>query len=283
MTDKTTGILVGLLILVIGVGIFGYLTISRGKDAADKIIEVEMPMEQTIREVEVSIWETANAVFYYMIEPSKIALEEYKKQLKDVEKFMTEYKNLIDTDEEKQMVAKFEKMWSDTVSKAEELIKLYDKILKTEENAWDAAQDVDNIIDYKIDPALLEGIPDILEKDKLIGEIEESVWEAANAVNFYLLKRSDKAKREFPKQLEDVGDMLEKYKKLNLTPTEESHVKEFEDLWSRAVRLMKECLALADVLKEKKLALWESVHAADDVIDFDIQEYMKKRTEKVTR
>ena len=283
MADKKTGILVGLLFVVIVVGVVGYLNISKEKGEISKVLTVEMPMEQSIREVEVSIWETANAIFYYMVKPSKIALEEYKKQVKDVEKFMVKYKKLIDTDEEKQMVINVDKMWSDSVFKAEELIKLRDKITGAEEAAWDAVHEVDDIIDYKIQAAFVEGIPDLIEKEKAVREIEVSIWEAVNATNFYLYKRSDKAKKEFPNQLDDVNEFWGKYKKLNITSTEKPHIKEFEDLWNRAVELMKECNVLADELEQKELAFWESIHAADDVIDFEIQEYLKKRIEKRTK
>jgi len=97
-------------------------------------------MEQTIREVEVSVWETSNAVFYYMTDPSEISLQEYKKQQKDVDKFYKKYIALIDTDHEKKMAAKFSKMWAGTLLKAEELIKLRNSIAELNKNRWDKHQ-----------------------------------------------------------------------------------------------------------------------------------------------
>ncbi|MCP4650488.1 MAG: hypothetical protein GY853_10470 [PVC group bacterium] len=277
MADKKTGFLVGLLFVVIVGGVVAYLNISRKKGEIGKVLAVEMPMEQSVREVEVSIWETSNAIFYYMSKPSKTALEEYKKQIIDVEEFMAKYNNLINTDEEKQMVIKVEKMWADSVSKAEELIKLRDKMTELKETTWDTVHEVDDVIDYKIQPAFVEELPDLLEKEKCVREVEASIWESINAVGFYMLNRSDKAKREFLAQLEDVNEFWEEYKNLNLTSAEKPHIKELEGLWSRAVELMKECNAISDEVVQKELDYWESVHAVDDVVDFEIQEYLKKR------
>ena len=139
-----------LVVVIVAGGIFGYSAINKNKTSVRKIVDVELPMEQAVREVEVSIWETANSIFYYMIEPSAISLEEYKKQLIDVENFMAKYNALVDTEQEKQMAAKFQNMWTDSVAKAEELIKLRDKMRELHEKAWDATHEADDIIDYKV-------------------------------------------------------------------------------------------------------------------------------------
>jgi len=268
-----------LVVVIVAGGIFGYSAINKNKTSVRKIVDVELPMEQAVREVEVSIWETANSIFYYMIEPSAISLEEYKKQLIDVENFMAKYNALVDTEQEKQMAAKFQNMWTDSVAKAEELIKLRDKMRELHEKAWDATHEADDIIDYKVQAAFVEDLPDLIDKEKAVREVEVSIWEAINATNYYIHRQFDKPQREYPGQLEDVTEFWGKYKSLNITPAEEPFIKEFETDWDLSVKLMNECCSLADELKQKYLMYWESVHAADDVIDFDIQEYLKKRIE----
>lgn len=271
-----------LLITVIAVGL-RYFAVSKEVDAAKKVVAVELPMEQAVREVEVSVWETANSIFYYMVEPSAISLEEYKKQLKDVENFMAKYDALVDTEQEKQMVAKFQNMWTDSVTKAEELIKLCDKMEELHEKAWDAVHKTDDVINYKIKVAFVEGLPDLMEKEKAMCEMMYSIWEAISATHYYIHRQFDTPHREYRHQLEDVTEFWGKYKSLNITPAEEAVIKEFDDNWDLSVKLMNECHSLADELGQKYLAFWESVHAADDVIDFEIQECLKKRIEKTTK
>ena len=278
--DRFKLILVVLLVVIIGGGILGYLAISKERAKLDKILKIELPMEQAVREIEVSIWETANAIFYYMVEPSATSMEEYKKQLKDVEKFMIKYKALIDTEQEKKMATKFEKMWANSVSKAEELIRLRNKMTKLQKKTWDSVHEADDVIDYKIQTAFVEGLPDLIEKEKAVREVEASIWEVINAVNYYSHGQFEKTTREFPAHLADVNEFWGRYRKLNITSAEEPHLKEFEDTWNRSVELVNESYALADELTGKYLAFWESVHEADDVIDFEIQEYLKERINK---
>ena len=273
-----------LVVVIIAGGIFGYSAVNRGKTAARKVVDVELPMEQAVREVEVSVWETANAIFYYMVEPSAISLEEYKKQLKDVENFMAKYNALVDTEQEKQIVAKFQNMWTDSVTKAEELIKLRDKMKELHEKTWNAVHDADDVIDYKVQVAFVEGLPDLIKKEKAVREMEAGIWEVIGATNYYIHRQFDKPQRAYSKHLEELSEFWGTYKGLNITPAEKPFLEEFDNKWNLSVKLMNECHSLADELKQKYLAFWESVHAADDVIDFEIQEYLKKRIEsRMTR
>jgi hypothetical protein len=277
--NMAKGFFAVLLVMAIGIGIWGVATNS-AKNEIYEALKVEIPMEQAVREVEVSIWETSNAIFTYLTEPNATSLMEYKKQVNDVHEFMANYKALIDTKQEKIIVAKFEKMWAESISQAQELIKLRDQITKLQENAWDAVHDSDDIIDYKIQAAFVEGIPDQVKKEKAIREVEVSIWEAVNATNYFIHRQFDKPEREFPTQLEDVSEYWNKYKELKTTPIMESHIKEFEVQWGRAMNLMKQCHTAARELKEKHQAFLISIHEVDDVVDFEIQEQLKKRIRK---
>ena len=275
--DKVKIMLVVLLVAVTGGSLLGYLAMSKEEAKRYEMLTLELKMEQAVREVEVSIWEAANSVFYYMVQPSAVAVEEYKKQLKDVEEFMSAYKKLISSEQQKSKVAKFEKMWADLVLKAEELIALRDKLTELKEEIIDSVHDTDDVIDYKIQAALVEGIPQLIAKERAVREVEVSIWEAANAALSYTCKPSAKTSREFFKQLDDVNEFWQRYTKLNITSGEEPHIKEFEESWNRCRELfLKESQALADEINTKYLVFWETVHAVDDVIDFEIQAEMKQ-------
>ena len=275
--DKLKIMLVVLLVAVIGGSLLGYLVMSKEEAKRYEMLTLELKMEQAVREVEVSIWEAANSVFYYIVQPSAVAVEEYKKQLKDVEEFMSAYKKLISSEQQKSKAAKFEKMWADLVLKAEELIALRDKLTELKEEIIDSVHDTDDVIDYKIQAALVEGIPQLIAKERAVREVEVSIWEAANAALSYTCKPSAKTSKEFFKQLDDVNEFWQRYTKLNITSGEEPHIKEFEESWNRCRELLlKESQALADEINTKYLVFWETVHAVDDVIDFEIQAEMKQ-------
>jgi hypothetical protein len=227
MASAKYKIISAILLIIVIAGSLQYFAVSTEIDALKTVLDVELPMEQAVREIEVSVWETANSIFYYMIEPSAISLEEYKKQLKDVENFMTKYKALADTEQEKLMIAKFAKMWSDSVAKAEELVKLRDKMEALHEKAWDAVHQADDVIDYKVQVAFIKGTPNLIEKEKAVREVEVSIWEAIGAINYYIHRQFDKPQRAYPSQLEDVSEFWGKYKRLNASVTEESHIEKF--------------------------------------------------------
>ena len=54
--------------LVIGVGI-GSFQLGAGNLDSRALMSKNLLKEQAMREVEVSIWETANAIFFYLTEP----------------------------------------------------------------------------------------------------------------------------------------------------------------------------------------------------------------------
>ena len=280
---KKNVILLILLAVIVFGGILGYQSISKERQRVDKILEVAWNKLPIVREIEISFWETANAIFYYMAEPSAVSLQEYQKQVREIEEFMTKYKALIDTEEEKKMATKLEKFWKECITEAEGLIKLRQNMIDITKKTWDSVHAADDIIDYKIQAAFIEGIPDLIEKEKIVREVEVSIWEAINATNCYIYSHSDAARREFPLQLEDVNNYWGMYKNLDITVTEKPYIKEFEDLWQHSVEFMKECNTLADELREKEFAFWKSVQIVDDVIGFEIREYRKKRIEKRTR
>ncbi len=95
------------ILLLIGTG-FGAFFFGKntGAEKAQSLLAQELPMEHAIRGVEVSVWKTSNALYYYMVRLSKTSLEEYRHQLADVNEFMTKYKNLLETDEEKAVAPK---------------------------------------------------------------------------------------------------------------------------------------------------------------------------------
>jgi len=266
--------------LMIGVGM-GAFQLGKSNAGTKMVLSKELPMEQAIREVEVSIWETANAVFYYMVDPQETALEEYKKQLKDVETFMAKYGDLIDSEEEKRIAAKFNGMWADVVKKAEKLIWARDQMTENQEKAWGAVHEVDDILDFNVQPAFIPGLPDLLEKEQAVREVEVSIWEAMSAVHYYAYRQFDKPKREYPGQLEDVEEFWGKYKKLQITPAEKPHLKKFDDAWAEAVQSMGDVFRHVDELKAEFLDFWEAVHVVDDIIDFEIQEHLKKRISQI--
>lgn len=203
------------ILLLIGVG-FGafFLGKNKGADKAKSDFAHELLMEQAIREMEVSIGEASNAVLYYMADPSKASLQAYKHHLVEINELITEYKNFTETDKEKAIFLKFDNSWKQVVSQAQALLQARDELRESQEIVWDIVHEVDDIVDYQLQPAFVSGLPDLLKKEKAIREVEVSIWEAISATNYYVQRQFDKPQREYSIQIDDVKEYWGTYKTL---------------------------------------------------------------------
>ena len=261
--------------LVIGVGI-GSFQLGAGNLDSRALMSKNLLKEQAMREVEVSIWETANAIFFYLTEPQESALEEYRLQLEDVEAFLAEFEALVETEVEKNRMVQFRSMWRGVRIKAENLIRLRDGLTRVQEEAWDRVQEIEDILTYQIQPALATVEIGRREKNRAIKEIQVGAWEALTAVSVLVDRRFDKAERVFSDQVKGVEGKWAQYKKTPLNQAEFSHLEEFDEAWSEAVNAMGETFAYAGALRQNIREFWGSVHVGDDFIDFEIQINLNK-------
>ena len=268
------------LLLIGGVLLFSLTRKSKGTAIAEDLLGKDLPMEQAIREVEVSIWEVSTAILDYGIDPTLKSLNEYKKKIKDVVQFMTKYKTLEDSDDAKKLTEKFDTAWTNIIGVAENFIETRTKMEELQKEAWDIVHIADDIIDYKIQPAFAKKLPDLLEKEKSIREVEVSIWEANNAVNYFMARHADRAKKEYEKQLKDVDIFWKKYQKLHISTVEKINSKNFWMEWEKAVKVMNKAIELSQQLKKLKIQLLREIHAIDNVVDFGIQELLKERIRK---
>lgn len=258
------------------------LTACSDADAKIESLKIALEKEQSVREIEVSIWETASAVYFYLVYPSKMSLEEYKKQLADVKKFHSIYMELITEEEERQLAVKFADQWETVTASADELIQLRDRLDLQRQEAQHNVNATDDVIDFKIQSAFFTGVPQLHEKEKAVREIEVSLWEAINASFYYVASGSTEAKKEFSTQLEDIAEYWSQYNKLQLSSAEKPHIKTFDNSWKRSRDNLQHSIQLADELSNKFKQFWEEVHEVDDVIDFDIQQYLAEDIKAVT-
>jgi len=283
--DKTKIILTILLIaslIALGGMVTHYFTNSQNKGKLETLLTVYLPMEQSMREVEVSIWETATAVMEYLHEPSSKSLTEYKKQLNDVQTFIGKYKQLAQTEAQKQVIAKFDQQWAVIVALSEQLLSSRDKMEHLLEKSWNAVHQADDVIDYKIQAALIEGTPDLLKKERYLREVEVSLWEANNVMNYYVHSPAA-AQKEFTRQMEDIKEFWGKYKALSLSEAERKQAKAFETQWAIAVKNMQTTMQLAQEIRKDALQFMKLIHQIDDLVDFEIQMELTKQIKALAK
>ena len=287
------------------IGIMGYFSISLSSQISG-LRTIELPMEQNLREVEVSIWEMIHAADSYRLTGNKLCEELYNKQIDDVDKFYTVYKTLTDTDEEKKYIEEFNTLWDEAIIAGNKMIALTKKQKIAENTFFINVDEADDVLDYAIQSKWSTEDSNLLAKERAVREVEVSIWEAIHAAQQYLglaeniirgsqkyigeevdaAKAAAKAslvKGDFKdlmeRQFQDVEEFWTKYKNLPLKDFEKNAIQEFESFWEKAVVAGREVVSLHNHVREQYNTLFEKVDKADDILDFKMQAFIQKRIE----
>lgn len=276
MKNKLTVILVVLLFISVIFAIRQVSEKERARAEVERLKSTELLKEEALREIEVTVWETCNAVMYYLNRPSEISSNEFESQIQDMEMLRPLYKSHLESPERKQTFAEFEEMWADAQSRGRELVRLRDEMGSKLSVAMEAVRAADDVIDFKILSTLESAARTAGDarrsKIRLITEIEEGLWEASNSVVNFASDGGEVARRqEFDKQVAEIEKEFGEYASLSLSVVEQAHLEELKSSWENARELLTSTLQLHGVISSKTLDFWEVVHASDDIIDFKLQ------------
>lgn len=256
---------------------------------------VELPMEQNLREVEVSIWEAIHAANAFRLTGTPYYEELYHKQLADVNEFFPRYEALIDTEEEKAYIREFNVLWNEAKAAGDKMIALTKAQEEQEKLFFEAVDGADEVIDSDIQPKWPPDDPHRLAKEQAVREVEVSIWEAIHAAHQYVglsgevhkfkdlyaggTKEVDFAKL-MTKQFGDVDEFWTKYKALATARWEKEAIAKFDGFWKQTASAGNEMLRLHGEADGQFKILYEKVDKADDVIDYKMQAYIQKRIER---
>lgn len=276
-TKQILSITSGFILLGLVATLWAGLFRQHGSSSNTQTIIPEIQREQAVREVEVSIWETANAIFYYMVEPSAMSLEEYRKQLLDVKQFMGIYDGLVTEGPELQMITEFNQRWQTSVSRAENLIPLRDQVQSASNSLWDDIHDLAQLLQNE-SLLVISGTPSQIQTKKLLlQECATHLWEVTSCLSFCMHATASENKTHFKAHEEMVASVLERYQAQGLSDEEKEFISSFQQQWNDYLKQLHQRLNLDQELKRQALSFWESMHEVDDVIDFEMQEEFKSR------
>ena len=296
----------GILLCVL---IVGYFNVMHTKQISG-LTRIELPMEQNLREVEVSLWETIHAANAFRVTGQEYYKDLYYKRIGDVNDFFEKYQGLTDTDEENMYIEKFNILWGKAQFAGNLLIELTEKQKKSEEDFFINVDEADDVLDFGVQMKWSPDDPNILAKEQAVREIEVSIWEAIHAGQQYVGLAGDIVRGEqrylgqqievakagakaslvkgdfkdlMEKQFEDVAEFLAKYKALPLQTFENIALQRFLGFWDKAVIAGRDVTSLYDQAEEQLNILFEKVDKADDIVDSKMQAFIQKRIEKEDR
>ncbi len=127
----------------------GYFSISLSRQISG-LRTVELPMEQNLREVEVSIWEMIHAADAFRLTGNEFYEELYHKQIGDVDEFYPKYQTLTNTDEEKKYIEEFNTLWEEAKTIGNKMIGVTREQKAAEQNFFVNVDEADDILDFAI-------------------------------------------------------------------------------------------------------------------------------------
>ena len=278
-------LLSGFLLVALLVVAVAYLAVSLSGDIG-KLRSVELPMEQNLREVEVSIWEAIHAADAFRATADPYYLELYHRQLGDVDEFFPKYAALLDTPAERQLAEEFEILWAQAKNAGASMLEFVKKEKNAQDKLFIHVDTADDIIDFKIQAKFSPSDPQLLAKEQSLREVEVSVWEAIHAAEQYTgltknIERAGHAQKTFAelmeKQFEDVTEFWVIYKALAVAENEAKAIAEFEAEWGKAVDVGRKLMTIHDQTEHHFSTLYKLVDQADDVIDHKLQKQIEAR------
>jgi CHASE3 domain sensor protein len=278
-------------IIALLVGVVGYM----GFDVANQVSELgntELPMEQNLREVEVSVWEMIHAANSFRLTGEDSYEGLYNRQVNDVEEFFPKYVELTDTREEQGYISEFNYFWNNAKEDGNAMIESTKKQREKELEFFNKVDDADDVIDTKLQTLSLS-----LEQEQNLREVEVSVWEAIHAVEQFTsisgkaaaaaaaaaaeietLYGKETFEDIYERQKDDVANFWAEFK-ANPPVGASSAIVEFDELWEEAVLAGDEVIRLNDDAEDKFVSLFNNIDKADEVIDFKMQEFIRQRIE----
>ncbi len=250
---------------------------------------VELPMEQNLRRVEVSIWEAIHAADSFRFTADPAYEELYFKQLGDVDGFYLKYLDLISTSEEKQYAEEFNRFWAEGKAAGEKILKFIRQQRKAEETFYAEINFSDEVIDSKIQAKFSLEDPQLLAKEQTLREVEVSIWEAIHAAMQYTSLTPEipgsgsppKTYQEFmERKFKDVETFWAKYKTYATSPAEREAIKEFEMHWQAAVPKGRQLVELQDRIQAEFSLLYQAAEKTGDVINNKMQAVIQERVEQ---
>ena len=271
--------------LVAIVGWVGISSVNRIKGLRD----VEIPIEQNLKGVEVNIWETIHAADAFRLTGDPFYAELYKTQISDVSEFYSKYVELTTSAEEQTFIEEFNKLWEEAKVAGEKMIALTREEQKTEGDLFQYIRKTDDIIHFEIKAKWSRNDPYLLAKESVLSEIEESLWKTIHAAIQYKTKKTatttvghdeETFKEIMYRQFDNIEENWTKYKALASSAWEKKAISNFDVLWSDSVEAAKKLVELNEEAAKQSNILYEKVDRTNQVIHFKMENFIQKRIEK---
>jgi PAS domain S-box-containing protein len=247
--------------LLVGIG----LLVIRG--TVIQVVQRENPKVRSALEMEINIWEATEDVLDYLDLQDPEEKQEFSVNIDEYKILRDQYATLIDSDEEKRLLAEVDRIFVSFSGLAREILELKDQQeSKTEERRLLLNEKIEIILDDQLQPLAKTG-----EAQQAILEMEINIHELISASRGYILKPEPFLKERVDDSIADFDLWEEKYRATPLSASERLLVDQITQDFTTVKVLSHEILDLQDRKQVLQSGIEADVYTLDRLFDESIQ------------
>ncbi len=242
---KKLGLGFGFVLLIFAIS--GLVTITQIRNIhknLDEIIQVEEPTSAAAYEMEINLIGTGFGLLGYLEDRDPKHLERIKGDVDDFRKYQKKYSELAETEKGKELGVELNNEYDKFKILADKIIGLEDEQDTKIVTLYKNHEEMDNLLDEKIQISIKPGEPQAYKKMQAAMEMEINVNGIAKGLGEFLRVNQAKYEQRVLKDESDFRQFLKVYESLGITPEEKQWALEMRRLFEESVELSKEIIQL---------------------------------------
>ena len=236
-----------------------------------EITEVAEPASAAAYEMEINVIGTGSGVLKYLQTGDDIHRQRVAKDEADFERFKAQYDRLVKTPKGRQLGDRVSLLYQEYKALGDTLMDQADRREVLFATIGENFQELDGILDNKIQVNITSHGPDGPEKLRASMSMEANIAEVGNWLGSYLRDPKEEYKLHIFDDTADFWQAFNQFKNYRLTQEEEGWAAELGDLFSQTQALSIEIIELEDDLNANLAELVDLQTRLDAVLDDEIQ------------
>ena len=272
---------VGAAVLVGISGAVGSLMVQRMIRSVEELANVQEPLEQATREMEINAQETSRAVLDYVRAQEPRFLDRIQDSERDFERYAAQYDSLAATQEQQRLGERVATRYQNFAARGDEITRLAEQRTQALASFRILVNELDELVDVEFQSPLDRSAPGALAKIEAALDMEINIDEAFSALDGILSLSGDPTA---PTTLIDAqGDFarhLAEYRTTGLTASARTLVDQVDEDFATALTAGNDVVALSIRLDGVLVLFEQEFVAIDEVLDDVVQPLILAETQR---
>lgn len=260
-----------LLVLLVVSGLNSILMLQRINDDVVQMVEVEVPLEEAVLELEINVGESARGVLDFVRNLEQADLDRVHDSKADFERNADVCVRLAETDEERRLVEQVTLLYREFKKLGDRIIALANERQEALIRIRHDVKDIDELIEAKVKKSINRSDLDATKKLVASLEMEVNINEAFAAIESYILHPDPAFQREVVDAEKDFQRFAAMYREASLTDDEQKWLSKIDEWFSEAVMLGNQIMTISDDLRQSLDRFEDYLEEIDEILDDRIQ------------